>query len=287
VCRLIATWKVITKIKIRNSSNKRILNMIIRIPTFTEDYHQKVLSLKCDNRCRVRKKSEMNNMAYILIREVKPSSIKTVNMESLIEVKALTFNLKKVYNPTFFTSLPQKYIVYTRPQQYWETEDEIIKSAVEKLIKETKEDTLKYIRAAFKFVNENIKLKSPMNVRLGAIKALKSYEGDCDELSDVFITLLRGRNIPARRVVGYFVKSKNNGTYELEPHAWSEVLLSDGIWVPFDPALGFFAMITERHIVRYKIGLTSSISMISARWKNVPSDKVSIEMEEEVEQYQQ
>ncbi|MGQ4832920.1 MAG: transglutaminase-like domain-containing protein [Candidatus Asgardarchaeia archaeon] len=279
---MINTWRIISTIKVFNHSKKRLLALLIKLPVFIDDFHQRVLDINCTAKCRKVQKGEKNKFAYIKINEIKPSSVENITITSIIKTKALSFNLRNIFREDFLMNLPSQYTIYIKPQRYWDVNHPIIQKIAKNLSDLANGDLLYYIVNTFKFVINRIKLKTPLNERRGAIKALELYEGDCDELSDVFITLLRAKGIPSRRVVGYFIKSDGN-EYTLEPHAWSEVLVAENLWIPFDPALHYFASISEKHIARYKIGIKSSLSIISSKWKNVPSDKVNIEFKDEVE----
>jgi transglutaminase-like putative cysteine protease len=65
--------------------------------------------------------------------------------------------------------------------------------------------------------------------------ALRSGRGDCTEFADLFTTLARALDIPARPVNGLvYAEIDGPGFYV---HAWSEVAL-DGQWVAVDPTSG-------------------------------------------------
>ncbi|TFG07684.1 transglutaminase domain-containing protein, partial [Candidatus Thorarchaeota archaeon] len=81
----------------------------------------------------------------------------------------------------------------------------------------------------------------------GAEKALRTGSGDCDEFTDLFITLARMRGVPCRRLTGYFIHLSNNQT---EPHAWAELLSPISGWIPIDIALRNIGS----HTINYIIG---------------------------------
>jgi hypothetical protein len=81
-----------------------------------------------------------------------------------------------------------------------------------------------------------MKIKHPekQEKRLGVDQALRTGSGDCDEFTDLFITLARIRGIPSRRLTGYFIHQTNA---DPEPHAWAEILSPSIGWTPIDIAL--------------------------------------------------
>jgi hypothetical protein len=94
-----------------------------------------------------------------------------------------------------------------------------------------------------------MKIKYPENQdrRLGADQALRTGRGDCDEFTDLFITLARIRGIPCRRLTGYYIHQVNN---ETEAHAWAELQSPTIGWIPLDIALRNIG----KHTINYIIG---------------------------------
>lgn len=108
------------------------------------------------------------------------------------------------------------------------------------------DDLSTWVQEAGQTIIKTIKLPEKQEKRLGADQALLLGRGDCDEFTDLFITLCRTREIPCRRLTGYFVKE---GT-EPEPHAWGELLSPTKGWIPVDLALRNLG----RHSANYVIG---------------------------------
>ncbi len=165
---------------------------------------------------------------------------------------------------------------YTFPTRYWPTKHPYILSVVAELKKQLqiKEAfVLTVVNAVWNFVNQRIKYREHLQERLGALRALKEQYGDCDEFTDLFITLLRAFNIPCRRITGYYIKN----AHSVEPHAWAEVLFLDNekneVWIPFDAALnnwGYYngryllkkieSTVAERHDVVYNIKSKNTVN---------------------------
>jgi transglutaminase-like putative cysteine protease len=70
--------------------------------------------------------------------------------------------------------------------------------------------------------------------------------GVCDELTSLFVALLRTLGIPTKYVSGYAYSSI--GIIQSGPHAWAEVYFQDVGWVPFDMAYSEFGYIDASHI---------------------------------------
>ena len=96
------------------------------------------------------------------------------------------------------------------------------------------------IHARFRYV------KGATHVHSSIEDSLAIGAGVCQDFAHLLLGVLRMRGIPGRYVSGYLVPG--NGT-SLDPrqedviggqasHAWTEVLLPNGTWVPLDPTLG-------------------------------------------------
>jgi hypothetical protein len=96
------------------------------------------------------------------------------------------------------------------------------------------DDLSTWVREASTYIAMKIKYPEKQDRRLGADQALRTRSGDCDEFTDLFITLARIRGVPCRRLTGYFIHQTN---LEAEPHAWGEILSPTIGWIPVDIAL--------------------------------------------------
>jgi transglutaminase-like putative cysteine protease len=164
--------------------------------------------------------------------------------------------------------------MYCSLQKYWEIDDDIIQEMSERMAERTGDDE-SYARLAYDIVRDSVKLKTHLDERRGAARAVREKEGDCDEHADLFIALVRAVKIPARRVVGHYYR----GLGDPEPHAWSEVFLERKGWVPVDAALGYFGKMTENYFSRIREGLVSERSTLQLKWSGIASEAPSVEEE--------
>lgn len=129
-------------------------------------------------------------------------------------------------------------------------------------------------RALFADINQRLTYSPPpsKNANKGALNALRSGEGVCDDYAALFVASARSVGVPARWTAGYLyqpqVREKNeilsDGSINLIPlrHAWPEFMLPRVGWVVTDPTYTYtvngvktvdytkFARIdsTDRHI---------------------------------------
>ncbi len=77
---------------------------------------------------------------------------------------------------------------------------------------------------------------------------LENRYGVCDELTSLFIAMLRALKVPARFVSGVAFTSSAQFPQGWGAHGWAEVYFPGVGWVPFDPTFGELGWIDPGHI---------------------------------------
>ncbi len=232
----------------------------LRWVLFTESPHQRiVIDKKVLSQFRHMQMEENNHYAYIKIGGLEPREKFVSRIGFKVITQNLRFKIPEFKREDYPGSLIQE---YCKPKEYWETRDKIIKTLAEQLIPASP-NLISLLINIFRLVQGRISFREKQKGRLGAVTAFKTREGDCDEFSDLFITLCRACRIPARRVVGLVVENSNR----FENHAWAEAYIPKAGWVSFDPALNFFATISKKHIARCKMGKQSDYPSRKVLWK--------------------
>lgn len=133
----------------------------------------------------------------------------------------------------------QKYLL---PSPYIESNDPQIRALAPTLIKDHA-TAWDQVGAIFDWVRENVKYKFAKDIK-PAVAALRDKEGDCEELSSLFIALCRANKIPARAVW-------------VPGHTYPEFYLEDasgqGYWFPCQVAgagRDFGTMFEDRPILQ-------------------------------------
>lgn len=249
---------------IANHGAKDVKKLLLRISLYAVDEHQDGVVLLHQPKMRIKNLGNDNIYGFLKIKKLKASagliSFVRIGLETLDMMFPLPKGIKK--NVKISHHLKN----YVKGTEYWEIWDSNISQTANEIFK-TSKSYVDILENTFTFVHERLKLKSKMKERLGAAEAFKRREGDCDEFSDLFIALLRANNIPSRRVVGLFITPKE-GEISWEYHAWCEVWVPIVGWIPFDPALGFFASISWRHISRVKMGLVPDRPIRIIKWSS-------------------
>lgn len=135
-------------------------------------------------------------------------------------------------------------IKYTNDYSQYLLDEPKIQSTDRPIIDKAKEvvgnEQNPYLKAKsiFAYVNTNIQYDSSEGNK-GALNALRTKKGLCEDYADLFVTMARAVNIPARVVYGYWVASDAftiGESYNMTVgHAWAEFYLPNYGWIFVDP----------------------------------------------------
>lgn len=129
---------------------------------------------------------------------------------------------------------------YLQPTTYVNSHSETTKRVADSLFTGKEKTMVEMLRKALA-ISSSLKFDNQLAQRIynGEVNcansddALKSKEGTCSECTNIFLALMRSRNIPARFVSG-MVFNQGNMTF----HAWAEVWFDGFGWWAVDPQTG-------------------------------------------------
>ncbi len=165
-------------------------------------------------------------------------------IESLIRTSNVFYPVKKKIRFPM-TNLDASVLDYTEPTTFIDITPEIEDQA-RSLI--NSDDLFKVVYEIAEWTRTNV------NYNLSTLNAeavqksswvLKNKEGVCDEITNLFISLLRSIGIPARFVSGMVYSNLDN---KWGNHGWAEVYFPGVGWVPYDVTFGQYAWIDPSHI---------------------------------------
>jgi hypothetical protein len=221
-----------------NAGNPEIMLKFFHYP----GYRQTVQIDKFPAQCKLKNKG--NNSFFIFQHKVGTKA--TISLDRIITIlpKPSFANPKDDWSKIsdFPISLQQK---YRQSSNYWPMESTWIQDISKEDWFET-DDLFCWVQSASCYVKSKIKHREKQEKRLGANQAFLSEIGDCDEFTDLFITLARTRGIPCRRLTGYFVNQEGPVA---EAHAWGEILSPKIGWITSDVALNNIGNHTINYIV--------------------------------------
>lgn len=203
------------------------------------------------------------------------------NLESKIKTKNDFFPIKtKVKYP--LNNLPDEVIKYTKETDLIDFDDDIISLANE--ISKNKDDLYDIVFETAKWVNENIEYDLSTFTKDASLKSswvLENRKGVCDELTNLFISILRSLGIPARFISGISYTNSEQFTEDFGPHGWAEVYFPEYGWVPFDPTYAEYGFLDAGHI-KLKQSVDSDKSSVNYEWLSygtkVTTDKLNTDV---------
>ncbi|MDP3917052.1 MAG: transglutaminase-like domain-containing protein [Nanoarchaeota archaeon] len=163
------------------------------------------------------------------------------------------------------TKLDSVVLEYTQPSEFIDINSKIEKKANE--IVGTEDDLYSVAFKLAKWTNENIEYNLTTltaEVVQPSSWVLENGEGVCDELTNLFISLLRSIGVPARFVSGMVYSNVN---YEWGTHGWAEVYFPGKGWVPFDVTFGEYGWLDPSHI-KLKTDVDSGSPTAKYSWKS-------------------
>lgn len=192
-------------------------------------YRQTVQINQPPAQCKLKKKGM--NTFYVFQQKVRTKG--TVSFERIVSVIPQPTRIS-MNNEWGFFDIPQALQrKYKQHFSYWPVNSHALDESTQQDWFTT-EDLKDWVANASRYITGKIKYPEKQDKRLGADQALLTGIGDCDEFTDLFITMARMRGIPCRRLTGYFIDIP---TKIPEPHAWAELLSPTQGWIPIDIAL--------------------------------------------------
>jgi len=153
---------------------------------------------------------------------------------------------------------------YTQPSEYIDIDDSIRSKAQELAVGQDDLYIVSFLVAAWVQSNVKYDLSSlTADVVQKSSWVFQNKQGVCDELTNLFISMMRSLGVPARFVSGI---AYTNMGYKWVPHAWAEVYFPNKGWVPFDLTFGEYGWIDPGHI-KLKVSLDSGDASVKYLWR--------------------
>lgn len=139
---------------------------------------------------------------------------------------------------------------YLQPTKTIDSNDPtIIAKATE--LAEGEDDLFKVAFKIANWVDENVNYDLTTLTAETSQKAswvLENKRGVCDEMTSLFVAMLRSLGIPARFVSGISYTTSDLFTEPWQPHGWAEVYFPSVGWVSFDITFGEYGYVDVTHI---------------------------------------
>jgi len=206
-------------------------------------YRQTVILNQPPVDCKL--KNKRDNMFFLFQKKVRTKA--TISLERIISIYPTPTTVPQHTSWGWISDIPRNLQrKYRQSFTYWPVDSPAIQDISQETWFST-DDLTSWTHTVYAYITKKIKYPENQDRRLGADQALRTGIGDCDEYTDLFITLARIRGIPCRRLTGYFIHPLNN---DAEPHAWAELLSPAYGWVPIDIALRNIGRHTINYVIR-------------------------------------
>lgn len=181
-------------------------------------------------------------------------------------------------------SLSQDLMQYTLPTELIDIDEDIrIKAS---MIAGDTDDLYRVVFDIATWVNTNVEYNlSTLTAQatLPSSWVLEHRQGVCDEISNLFISMLRSLGIPARYVSGMSYTESELFDENWGAHGWAEVYFPTVGWIPFDPTYNQLGFVDATH-VKFNHGVDSSKYANTFTWRarNVDVSPGSLSLVSEV-----
>ncbi|MDP3765723.1 MAG: transglutaminase-like domain-containing protein, partial [Nanoarchaeota archaeon] len=164
-------------------------------------------------------------------------------------------------------NIPDDIKQFTKPSEIINSDDEdIIGFASE--IAQGEDDLYVVVHKIAEWTKSNVKYNlSTLTAEVSqkASWVLDNRQGVCDELTSLFIAMLRSLGIPGKFVSGVAYTNDPSFAENWGSHGWAEVYFPGYGWIPYDVTYGEFGYIDPTH-VKLKESLDTSEPSVKYAW---------------------
>lgn len=250
---------------------------------------QKILNIKVSPKPQKIVKRPDGTFATLFFKN--PHGKIVIKIEGTAQVRTYNLDIAEKINKNIDGLLtPEEKAKYLCEELRIDTNSRLVKNVCRDYINTAGND-VDTVKNIFDYVVNHMKYSiSEINKNKGALKALQSGTGVCEEFADLFVTLCRAKGIPARVVQGFDLPFK--GEESSTAHAWAEVYFDKYGWVTFDPTNkmnnAFRKKIKELQItpydalselIKYRTYLTVDINLLTVKYEgrgNISSRNLGI-----------
>ena len=183
--------------------------------------------------------------------------------------------------------LPDELRQFIQPQEIIDSNNEDIIKLASELV-EGQDDLYVVVDKLAEWTKSNINYNLSTLTADASQKAswvLEQRQGVCDELTSLFIAMLRSVGIPAKFVSGVAYTNSELFPENWGSHGWAEVYFPGFGWVPYDVTYGQFGYIDPTH-VKLKESIDSAEPSVQYRWlsRNVDLQTEDLDIKAGVEE---
>ncbi|MBN1543945.1 transglutaminase domain-containing protein [Candidatus Woesearchaeota archaeon] len=175
-------------------------------------------------------------------------SIPKYEIDSRVRTKSTFQEVRRISFP--YSGFSSDIVPYTLPSKNIDSDNQKIMDKASELA-EGRTDYYSVVFRMADWTKENIKYDlSTLNTKAShkASVVLAHRDGVCDEITTLFIALLRAVGIPAKFVSGIAYTESSEFPQKWGAHGWAEVYFPGTGWVPFDVTYGEYGYADPTHV---------------------------------------
>jgi len=244
-------YTLVLQVEIKNPSSQSIRNVNITFPLMDQNQpeYQKFLGEEFNpwpNKIITSKAGTRQGVFYIPL--IRPGEKVVIKQKYAVKNYAIDYQIEPSQVISDYENGPDL-VKYLQPEMRIQSDNPAIINYAREV---AKNETNPYILAQKLFVDINLFMtyREGVNANKGALNALKSGEGVCEDYTDLFVASARALGIPARWLSGYlylpkehnvspYIRGDGNLDISLMRHTWPEFYLSRIGWVPLDPTFTY------------------------------------------------
>jgi len=211
-----------------NSSHEKNISVILPVP-IQDEFQEITKPPTIEHEAEKVTKDETYHNPYAVIRlKLTPGKPQTIREHFSVRVKPQQAEMGSYALSDYAQAkLPQEYLSENR---YLKVDEETKRIAGQVI--EGAKDVKTIIDRLNSYVVKRLRYGSPIRGLYSAEEALRKPQVDCGGFDTLLISLCLALGIPARIVSGFWLGYPLN-----HMHAWIEIMLPDGTWIPADPSL--------------------------------------------------
>lgn len=235
------------KITLKNSGEQEAKNIRLEVPLLAEidSTYQRILEETFSHKpVEIKKEGLRNRTAVIELDSLLPGKSEVIIIDYRLQVNSVRANLNAALGQAGLAEVKVGQ-AYLQPGPKIESDHPQIVAKAKELTAGLKTN-LEKAKAIYDFVVDYLQYDLNASVRnKGALAALQSGTGVCEEYAALFTALARAAGIPARQVNGYADPKGTGESFNIAAgqalnlrgyrHSWAEFYLEGMGWVPVDP----------------------------------------------------
>jgi len=209
---------------------------------------------------------ESDERVYFLFDDLRSDEISYGVISKVVKRQEIKEISQKISFPR--SSYPKDVEIYLLPTDTIDSNHTTVISKAREIAGD-EDDTYMVVSKIAQWVSRNIHYSlstKSVEASLAASWVLEEQKGVCDELTNLFIAMLRSVGIPARFVSGISYTSAQYIENAWGPHGWAEVYFEGVGWVPYDVTYQQYGYVDPTHII-LSYSVDANEDSTNYRWK--------------------